>query len=234
MAEQVQAIKKTVADEAVRLTAELFIEKNIRHDANNRLGASLNDPDIYRKDENGVPTFYNPDTGKPFTGDNPRAQARAWVREYNEELKETFNQIAGQKAQELEAQAKPMLDLLEFAPKFERLDPIRQQMLDSLIEDYAIEDASGDVVGYSCDLDKALAQVNRQIKTLQSQAQSTPQSQPQATGGATEEKKPASSPAVDMKAGAGSQQGKPQFKNIAEAMEWEQDQLLRKMKEGKR
>lgn len=95
-------------------------------------------------------------------------------------------------------------------------------MLDSLLEDYEVTDENGDVVSYSCDLDKALAAVNRQIQVIQQQygrqAQTAPQTQP-------------SGPALDTPSTTGaSQGGRPQFKSIEEAMEWEQDQILARMR----
>lgn len=222
--QQIQELKQGLEERAIQETANLFVQKNIRHDAQGRLGATINDPDIYKKNEDGVPTFYNPDTGKPFTGDNPRAQARQWVQDYNEELKETFNKVVGQRMQQMQEQVKPVQELLEFAPKFQKLDPVRQRMMESIIEDYEIDDGNGNVIGYSCDLERVLAQVNKQIAAVRSTAGST-----------FEQPKPKTSPATDMKTGSGAAStGKPQFKSMAEAMEWEQDRLLEQMKGKKK
>lgn len=215
----------------MREVRDLFIQKNIRHDSKGRLGATINDADIYKRDENGVPVFYNPDTGQPFTGDNPRAQARQWVQDYNEELKDTYNRMVQDKIDSLSEGIQPTVQMLEFLPTFTKLDPVRKQLLESLIEDYEVKDNDGNPVGYSCDLNKALAQVNRQVEAIRQSQGSMPQKQE------AQAPKPKTGPATDMRTGSsatGANQ-KPQFNSIAEAMEWEQDQQLEAMrKKGKR
>lgn len=226
LGQRLGSIKETIEDQAMREVANLFVEKNIRNQ-NGKLGATINDADIYRKDDQGIPTFYNPDTGKPFTGDNPRSQARQWVKEYNDELKETFNSVVVDRMGQLQEEAKPMLELLEFTPKFEKLDPVRQQMMDAIIEDYEIHDKGGNTIGYSCNLNNVLTQVNKQIRSIQAGNWSGAGQAAQAAANVAAGK---SSPALDMKAGAGANKTKPEFKSMAEAMEWEQDQLLEKLK----
>jgi hypothetical protein len=182
-----------------------------------RLGATINDSDIYQVDPNtGAPTFFNPDTGRPFTGDNPRAQAKQWVDAYNEELRDTFNRLAQDRQVALETEMAPVIELLKFTPTFEKLDPVRQKMLEALIEDYEVLDAKGDHIGYSCDLNQALAQVNKQIASIKAtQAAGTP-APAVATG-----------PALDMPtSGSGSTSDRPEPKSLDEAMEWAQDQQL--------
>ena len=213
----------------MREVRDLFIQKNIRHDAKGRLGATINDKDIYKRDENGAPVFYNPDTGQPFTGDNPRAQARQWVQDYNDELKDTFNRMVQDRVDSLAQGIQPTVQMLEFLPTFEKLDAVRKQLLESLIEDYEVTDNEGNPIGYSCDLKKALAQVNRQIEAIRKTGAPAPAAQ------AAVPAKQKTSPVTDMRTGASASGAeKPQFKSIAEAMEWEQDQLLAKAKKGKR
>lgn len=198
------------------------------------LGATINDDDIYRRDESGVATFYNPDTGRPFTGDNPRAQAKQWVDAYNEELKEAFNTLAQTRIGELSQEASPAIELLKFTPTYEGLDPVRQRMLEGIIGDYEVFDAKGKHIGYSCDLNKALSQVNRQVENIKAhQEANRPATDSSATPASTpaSQAKPSSGPALDMKTG-GSASGdgkKPEFKSIAEAMEYEQDEQLKKL-----
>lgn len=190
---------------------------------NGRLGATINDSDIYQVDPaTGAPTFFNPDTGRPFTGDNPRAQAKAWVDEYNEELRETFNRLAGDRQSALETEMSPVIELLKFTPTFEKLDTTRQKMLEALIEDYEVYDSKGAHVGYSCDLNKALAQVNKQIASIQAARSAAA---PAADGG-TPSAAP-TGPALDMpNSGSGVSGDRPDFKTLGEAIEWEQDQQL--------
>ncbi len=186
--------------------------------SNGQLGATINDPDIYRVDpQTGAAAFYNPDTGKPFTGDNPRAQAKQWVDAYNEELRDTFNRLAGQRQQEIQQEMAPVIELLKFTPKYEKLDPVRQQMFDALIEGYEVYDKAGEHIGYSVDLEQVLTTVNKQVAAVQASRQTPP---PQPTGPALD------MPTMDSPAGSS---GKP-INSIADAMEALQDQQLSKLK----
>ena len=204
--------------------ANAYIRQGARNN-NGRLGANINDPDICKRDSDGVPRFYNPETGREFTGDNPRRQAQEWVDDYNRELSEAFNKTCQEYSQKLMQQEGGRLAVIEFAPKYKTLDPVRRSMLDSILEDYEVTDENGDVVAYSCDLDKALAAVNRQVKVIRERYSNhnvkldAKRSEP-------------SGPALDTPSTNGGQQGggKPQFKSIEEAMEWEQDQLLARMR----
>ena len=207
-----------VRDRTVGDIARAFIDKGIRH-RDGKLGANIDDPDICRRDSDGVPRFYNPETGREFTGDNPRRQAQEWVDDYNRELADAFNRACEKYEATLMEQEAPSLAVLEFAPKYEKLDPIRRGMLDSVLEDYEIEE-DGAVVGYSVDLDKALALVDRQVAMIQGYARAN--SPAKAEPAPTE-------PALDMgnSAAVVSNGGKPpKFNSIAEAMEWQQDQIL--------
>ena len=228
--DRIDQIKQQAKAQAIKDTAALFRSKGIRHDSEGRLGASINDPDIKKVDKNGVTMFYNPDTGRPFTGDNPRAQAKQWVDDYNAELKESFDKIASQREKQISDSTLPVVRTLQFAKTYESLDPVRQGMLDELISDYEVTDANGDVIGYSCDLNSALAAVNRQIDRIQSYGRmSQPSAQQQ-----TEDPKPAASgPALDMKASSGgSQESKPEFNSVADALMYLQKKELEKA--GKR
>lgn len=224
--EQIEEYRKAATDRAtnaaIEAVSKAFIDKGIRH-TNGRLGASVNDPDICKRDDDGIPHFYNPDTGREFTGDNPRKQAQEWVDDYNAELRTSFNESCKQYAGKLLEQEAPQIAVLEFSPTYESLDPVRRGMLDSIIEDYEIKDDNGEVIGYSCDLNKALSVVNRQVKKIQGYGNSNPI---QAAQGA--DAKP-SGPALDMKSSAAASSGSnepPEFKSIEEAMLYKQNQIL--------
>lgn len=190
----------------------------IRVTRQGKLGASIDDEDIYRKDEDGVPTYYNPETGRPFTGDNPRAQAKQWVEDYNKELEQAFNKLTANRIDQLKKDKEPIVRTLRFARTYKSLNDVQRDMLDSIIEDYEVKDKDGNAIGYSCDLDKALAQVNRQIDRLKARGAKVAPPKPEPT-----------EPAVDMPASTTSAENKPpQFKNLAEAMSWQQDQLLKR------
>lgn len=219
--ETISSIVSSIEYQAVSDVANAMkASGKIRVTRDGKLGASINDPDIYTKDEDGVPTYINPETGRPFTGDNPRAQAKQWVDDYNAELEQAFNKIAKQRIDELKKEKEPIVRTLKFAETYKKLNDVQRDMLDSLIEDYEVKDKDGNAIGYSCDLDKALAQVNRQISKLTERGKALHPKQ---------EKPAPTEPALDMPQSTGSSENKPpQFKSLAEAMSWSQDQMLKK------
>jgi len=221
--ETISSIESSIEDQAVSDVANAMkASGKIRVTRDGKLGASINDPDIYTKDEDGVPTYINPETGRPFTGDNPRAQAKQWVDDYNAELEQAFNKIAKQRIDELKKEKEPIVRTLKFAETYKKLNDVQRDMLDSLIEDYEVKDQDGNAIGYSCDLDKALAQVNRQISKLTERGKALHPKQ---------EKPAPTEPALDMPQSTGSSENKPpQFKSLAEAMSWSQDQMLKQRK----
>ena len=219
--ETISSIESSIEDQAVSDVANAMkASGKIRVTRDGKLGASINDPDIYTKDEDGVPTYINPETGRPFTGDNPRAQAKQWVDDYNAELEQAFNKIAKQRIDELKKEKEPVVRTLKFAETYKKLNDVQRDMLDSLIEDYEVKDEDDNAIGYSCDLDKALTQVNRQISKLTERGKALHPKQ---------EKPVPTEPALDMPQSTGSSENKPpQFKSLAEAMSWSQDQMLKK------
>lgn len=221
--ETISSIESSIEDQAVSDVANAMkASGKIRVTRDGKLGASINDPDIYTKDEDGVPTYINPETGRPFTGDNPRAQAKQWVDDYNSELEQAFNKIAKQRIDELEKENEPIVRTLKFAETYKKLNDVQRDMLDSLIEDYEVKDEDGNAIGYSCDLDKALAQVNRQISKLTERGKALHPKQ---------EKPAPTEPALDMPQSTGSSENKPpQFKSLEEAMAWSQNQQLKQRK----
>lgn len=214
-------LERNVQAQTLADVSAAYIKKGARH-TNGKLGASINDIDICKRDSDGVPRFYNPETGREFTGDNPRRQAQEWVDDYNKQLADSFNQTCQDYSQRLLKEQGVGLAVIEFAPTYEKLDPVRKAMFEAVIEDYEIRDNDNDIIGYSCDLNKALAAVNRQIKVMQSRFQKS-----------EEQSKPApSGPALDPKTtpSTANEDKVPQFKSLAEAMEYQQNQMLKKMK----
>ena len=214
--------KEGARNRAIQEVADAFIRQGVRN-KDGRLGATIDDPDICKRDKDGVPTFYNPETGRPFTGDNPRRQAMEWIKDYNQELADKFNSICAQREAEIMREAEPRIQTLRFQSTYEKLDPIRQGMLDDIISDYEVKDSDGDVIGYSCDLNRALDVVNRQIAHIQGYAKNQP--------------KPATGPAMDMKTSSGANTGVTEpnkVNSLAEAMELEQNRLLENLKNGRK
>lgn len=220
-----ESFQADIRDRVINDVVAAYVKQGARS-RDGRLGATINDPDVCKRDQDGVPRFYNPETGREFTGDNPRRQAQEWVDDYNRELSEAFNKTCQQYERQLMEKEGGRLAIIEFAPKYKALDPVRRSMFESIIEDYEVTDDDGNIVAYSCDLDKALSAVNRQVRVIQQRFSKQ---------GGTAATKP-SGPALDTPSigGAPEGEGRPQFKSIAEAMEWEQDRLLEKMRGGKR
>lgn len=218
-----ESVLEGVRDRAIADVAQAFINKGIRnHDG--VLGARIDDPDICKYDDDKVPHFFNPETGREFDGNNPRREAQQWVDDYNKELKDAFNRTCSQYVDKLMKDEQPSIAVLEFAPQYEKLDPIRKGMLDSLLEDYEVTDKDGDVIGYSVDLNTALAAVNRQVQTMQQyyKAQTPSQSEPAAPAAQT--------PALDMKSTASGGTPGREPRSLAEALEAQQNALLEKMR----
>lgn len=222
-----QELDGNIRDRAINEVAQEFIKRGVRNN-NGRLGATLDDPDICKRDSDGAPRFYNPETGREFTGDNPRRQAQEWIDDYNKELARVFNNTCAEYEQHLKQESAPQLAVMKFAPKYEQLDEIRRGMLDNAIEGYEIKDDNGKIIGYSCDLDKALELVNRQVSMIQNYAKQHAQQQQQP------ENKP-TGPALDMKTSSGGVQTGAQpaaIGSLAEAMERLQDAQLAKLKKN--
>lgn len=212
-----QEFDKQISDRVINDVAQEFIKRGYKNN-NGVLGVTINDPSVRKYDEDGVPHFYNIYTGEEIYGDNPRAKCQELVDDYNSSLAAAFNEACSQYEAYLRKQEEPQLAVKKFAPKYEKLDPIRRGMLDNVIEDYEIKDKEGNVVGYSCDLDKQLALVDKQIAMIQNYAKQNQQAQP----------KPAAEPVLDMKTSSGAvpNGSDAPITSLAEAMERIQDKKL--------
>ena len=187
--------------------------------SNGKLRWSINDPEIRHVDQDGAVTFVNPDTGREFSGDDPRRQAQEFVDWRNDQVRQRFNQACEQAQLQKLQQFGPQLNVVKFAPTYDKMDPLRKQIFDSMIEGYEVVDANGDIVGYSCNLEKMHEMMERQITAIQSYGKQA---------GITSPQQPASSgPALDMHAdNSASQNDKGDPKSLAEAMQRLQDKQL--------
>ena len=211
--------EEDVKDKAVEAMAKEFINRGVRH-KDGKLGATIYDEDIYHKESDGTVRFFNPETGREFNGDNPRKQAQEWVEDYNAELAKAFNGACEQYAEHLKKEEAAPLAVIEFAPKYKALDPIRRAMFDEVIGDYEITGEDGNVIGYSVDLNKALAMVDRQVSAIQGYAKANP--------------RVATTPALDMKSSSSMITSQPkEFSSLAEAMEYQQNLELEKLRSKK-
>lgn len=214
-------LTEDIEDRTINDVAAAYIKQGVFHD-NGRLGASIDMPAICKKDKDGVPHFFNPETRREFTGDNPRKQAQEWVDEYNKDLAEAFNATCTEYSQKLLSENDASLKVFEFADKYNKLDPARQAMFDSIVENYEITDDDGDVIGYSCDLDKALTIVNNQVSIIQSRFGKRQDGESNSSG-----------PALDMPNASTSQNDgstRPQINSLQDAMLYQQNKLLEKQR----
>lgn len=214
-------LKERIRNQAINEVAKEFVKRGVRN-TKGVLGATPDDPDICKRDEDGVPHYFNPETGREFSSDDPRGQAQKWCDNYNKDMARVFNDACQKYEDHLTESATPRLKVLEFAPKYEKLDDIRRGMFENVIQDFEIKDKDGKVIGYSCDLDKALALVDRQVAMIQNYAKQRKQAQPTTPTG----------PALDMKTSNGAVFGgdRTQPKSLEEAMEFYQNRELEKIK----
>lgn len=214
-------VEQNIRDRAIDDIAQEFIKRGVRHDKKTgMLGASTSDEDICKYDDDGVPHFFNPDTKQEFKGDDPEGQAEAWVTRYNNKLANSFNAACAQYEKQLLDAVAPQLAVREFAPKYDKLDPVRQKMFDIAITGYEKYDENGNVIGHSVDYNAVLDMVNKQIGAIQDYAKAN-KSTDIPTG-----------PALDMKTSSGAipSGDRPAPTSLSEAMERIQDDLIANMK----
>lgn len=167
--------------------------------------------ELYQRDEQtGKVTFKNPDD--PTRDFASRAEAQQWVDAFNKQVEMRFRQEVNKKQQELVETSAPQLRLIAFAPKFEAMDKAAQDILDDLIEPYAVKDNSGNVVGYNVNLDAMAAQAVKIAKRFPSQPAADESEYSQET------QEQASRPAVNLPTGNGKNPEETEPKSIGEAL----------------
>jgi len=194
------SLSDEIGKAAVKSAALQFQQMNITKYTVNDL--------IQRDERNGTVTFVNPDDPRrPFSS---RAEAQGWCESVNKDIDREFRKLANSERARLARQYKPAMDLLEFAPKFNRMGEEKRELLAELIDPYAVTDPKGNVIGYSCNLEKMSAQADKILGRFESrQAKRAKQQQ-------------ASEPALDTPSGgSGSDQAAPpgEPRTLAEAMQ---------------
>ena len=168
--------------------------------------------DIYERREDGAVIFNNPDNpNRPFES---REQAQAWINSMNQQIQNAFQQEVYREQQELYKNAQPAIALIQFAPVYDSMNEITQNIFDDLIEPYSITNANGDVVGFDCDLPAMARQASALVERygLSKQAQQEQPAQQQ------QAQPKSSGPAMDLKSGSGTSVDDQEPTNIAEAM----------------
>lgn len=164
--------------------------------------------DLIERKSDGTVVFHNPENpNRPFAS---RMEAQQWVDSVNKDIDASFRREAGKAYQDLMRQNESSIRLLKFAPKYNALSPEEQELFDDMVEDYGVYQ-DGEVIGYSCDLDRVLTQVKRVMARMQPKAAKKPQAKQAA--------KPRQ-PSMDMRGrGTGSNTAKREEpKDLAEAM----------------
>ena len=196
-------VLENIKSQALAETKKMFSDEGI--DIVN--GLTLNDLIERPVDRNGNPTgevlFKDPDHPGKYISRN---DARAWVNDYNADVKAEFNRIANEKYNELMGNAKPIMELMDFAPKFDKMDKMSQDLLADMIEPYAIKNGN-QIIGYNCDLNAAAKQVEKMVGRIQKMYPSQ------------QAESPVTTPEVDIKSGNSGDSSKTEEpKNIEEAM----------------
>lgn len=115
--------------------------------------------DLYRRDDSGNVTFVNPDDrSRPFSS---RMEAQQWIDSMNKEIDSEMRKRSIEISKDIQKAAAPALRLLKFAPTYDAMPDATKRMFDDLIEDYEVKNGKGQVVGYSCDLDRMAAKAER-------------------------------------------------------------------------
>lgn len=146
-----EKLKRDVAQVALQQAATEFHNEGIR-------AITMND--LYSQDrQTGRVTYKNPDDpSRPFAS---RMEAQQWIDSFNSQLRQEVQKRAREINRDLTRQVAPAQRLLQFAPTYQSMPSDVQEVFDDLIEDYAILNASNQVVGYNCDLDKMASKARR-------------------------------------------------------------------------
>ena len=205
-----QAIKNIIDD--VNQSAVAAVRQQMAKDGIRKFTVG----DLYQRDEqSGTVIFQNPENkNRPFAS---RMEAQAWVDSFNQDVDNHLKQEAIRTREEYIKQVAPTVRLLQFMPKVDALNPLQLEILDSIIEPYAITDESGDIIGYNCDLNTAYKQMNKTIERL-SDLQKTIQKPAPSTTEPTAPVKPASTPALDIHTSGGTTAPKGEPATLEEAI----------------
>lgn len=121
-------------------------------------GFTMND--LTRRDQRtGRITYANPDDpNRPFSN---RMEAQQWLDSFNKQVETELRRRAMEMRGELVKQSSPTIRMLQFAPRYDGMSQRQQAVFEELVSDYEIRDDKGNIVGYSCDLDKAASAAER-------------------------------------------------------------------------
>lgn len=197
---------------------EEFKKQGVPVDPDGMLGLTPDHQSVCKVDADGVKHYYNPENKREFTGPNPRRDAQDYCDQYNSELAKSFNKACKNVEDQRLKESEPTIKMLKFEKTYDSMDDVTRELFDDIIEDYEIHDKSGDLVGYSIDLDKAHSAAKRQAARVAKWRTTEPD--PKAPTG----------PETDMKKGSAKGESKPKRKidSLDAALEAMQDELIEK------
>lgn len=116
--------------------------------------------DLYQRDQStGRVTYINPDdSSRPFSS---RMEAQQWIDSFNSQLRQEIQTRARAVSRELSQQMAPARRLLAFAPTFDAMDAQTREVFDDLVEGFEVRNQQGEVVGYTCDLNRMAERARR-------------------------------------------------------------------------
>ena len=205
------AYQKSLVDELSRQALQ-NVRKNFEQQKIQKISISQ----LYQRDENtGTVKFINPDEpdGRGgYRSFNSRAEAQQWCDAFNKDVDAEFQRAAIAERNKLLEEYRPTRELIEFAPKFQKFDQMKQGIINDMIQPYEIKGANGNVIGYRCNLDAVAGQADKLIarfKANQPQQQAAPAIEPKPQG---------SGPAIDMKSSGSGSTGSNEPKDLSEAL----------------
>lgn len=202
-----ESLRNQVAREAIARSREFIESKGYKK-------WTIRD-DIQQRDErSGTVRYINPENGREFTGG--RQEAENWVNSMNKEFDEVHQQEARRIFQQNMELYRPVDELMEFAPKFERMSENVRDVFEDLIEDYAILDANGDPIGYRCNLD-AMAQ--RAARIAEKYSKAPEPAEPSKEDKANDVRRP-SMKTPSSSGASGAQKDPNDFTDISDAMKY--------------
>lgn len=211
----INQVATEITKAARQQAAREFSDNGIRH---------FSMKDLYRRDDNGNVTFINPDDQhRPFSS---RMEAQQWIDSMNKEIDNEMRKRSRAIAGDIQKAAAPALRLLKFAPTYDAMPNGTKRLFDDLIEDYEVKNSKGQVVGYSCDLDKMAKKAER------ISAKYNHTSQERKSSGKVMKSGPQKSPALDAKShgtAATGRAGDGEVKTMEDAFR----ELRRQMNGGK-
>ena len=214
------------------------ILRDIQRNAADQVRKEFNDQNIgyysaaeltVRDEQTGQVRFRNPDVQDerdPNYYFKSRAEMQQFIQAWNQGVDFEFRKAVNEKQRNLMTQEAPRAALIDFIPRWQAMDPITQNVFDSLLEGHEVTDSTGKTVGFNVNLAAVAAQAEKIAKNFGG-SQVVQQQDNASTGEAAAPA--ASGPAMDLKTGNGQASDEKEPTSIGEALKM----LDKKNKGGK-